>query len=302
MAEQEITVPTNFLGLPKEYSNLTKARFLILPVPYDQTVSYVPGSRFAPRAVIEASAQIELYDEELDAEPYRVGIHTLPAIEPLVSNFAEMIKRIEATCQKIIREDKFIILLGGEHTIALGLIKALKQTKKAGEADFVVLQFDAHADLRHSYQGSEYSHACVARRIVEMRIPVIQVGVRSLSKEEREFVQKSKLVAQIPMWQINTDSEEKVITHILSLLPPQVYLSIDVDALDPSIMPATGTPEPGGLGWYQFLRILRAVVLSRKIIGCDVTELSPLPGLVAPNVLVARLIYKLISYIHHTTR
>ncbi|MCD6386344.1 agmatinase [Candidatus Sumerlaeota bacterium] len=299
MEETNIISPTNFLGLPEKFSRRDKARFLILPVPYDQTVSYVPGARFAPRAIIEASSQIELYDEEMNSEPYLAGIHTLPAIEPIVSEFTEMVKKIESVCEPIVGENKFIILLGGEHTISLGLINTLlKQQKKRAEK-FAVLQFDAHADLRSSYQGSKYSHACVARRILDMKLPVVQVGVRSLSRQEREFAMKNKLLEQVSMWQVNTNSMEKVITHILSLLPPKIYLSIDVDVLDPSIMPAVGTPEPGGLGWYQLLRILRAIILSREIIGCDITELNPLPGYVAPNVLVARLVYKIIAYIQH---
>lgn len=302
MERQDIKIPTNYLGLTREFSRWEKARFVILPVPYDQTVSYVPGARFAPKAIIEASEQIELYDEEFDAEPYRAGIHTLPAVEPVVSSVTEMLTKVEEACQKPLEDGKIIILLGGEHTVSLGLIKALNSRRKGHKPDFAVLQFDAHADLRHSYQGAEYSHACVARRIVELKIPIVQVGIRSLSKEERDFSRHNQLIAQLPMWQIATDSIEKIITHILSLLPPLVYLSIDVDVLDPSIMPATGTPEPGGLGWYPLLRILRAVILSRKIIGCDITELSPLPGLVAPNVLVARLIYKIIAYIHHAER
>lgn len=300
MEEKNIIAPTNFLGLPEKFSRRDKARFFLLPVPYDQTVSYVPGARFAPRAIIEASSQIELYDEEMNSEPYLAGIHTLPAIEPVVSDFTEMMERIESICAPALKAKKLIILLGGEHTVSLGLINALRKLRGKSANKFAVLQFDAHADLRPSYQGAKYSHACVARRILDLKIPVVQVGIRSLSKQEREFAVKSKSLDQVSMWHLNTNSLEKVITHILSLLPPRIYLSIDVDVLDPSIMPAVGNPEPGGLGWYQLLRILRAIILSREVIGCDITELNPLPGLVAPNVLVARLVYKIIAYIQHT--
>ncbi len=299
MSEMDITFPTRFLGLPEKFSSPANAQFAIVPVPYDQTSSYVPGARFAPRAVIEASSQIELYDEEIESEPYTRGIQTLPAIEPVIGNFPEMLKKIEEPCLRLLKEGKIPIIMGGEHTVALGLISALKKRRPVNLKNFAVLQFDAHADLRSSYQGYQYSHACVARRINDMRIPIVQVGLRSMTRGEVEFARQNKLIDQITMWQINSDSTEAFITHLLGLLPDRIYLSIDVDVLDPSIMPATGTPEPGGMGWYQLLRILRTVILSREIMGCDVTELSPLPALVAPNVLVARLIYKLIAYITH---
>ena len=304
MNQEELMFPTNYYGLPAEYSNRERSRFVIIPVPYDYTASYMPGSRFAPRAVLEASTQIELFDEEIGLESYEMGIHTAPAVEPLAGDFSVMLEKIQMACLPYIEEKKIVILLGGEHTVALGLVSSLHQHYKRASkgAAFGVLHFDAHADLRDTFQSTGYSHACVARRIVDMKIPMVQVGIRSISKSEHEFVAQTKYVEQISMWRINTESTEKIISTILSVLPQRVYLSIDVDVFDPSIMPSTGTCEPGGLLWYPFLRILRAVVLSREIVGCDVTELSPRPGFVSPDILVARLMYKIIGYIAYSKK
>lgn len=289
MAPKFQTIPFNFGGIPREQASWENARVVFLSAPYDLTTSYLPGSRRGPLAILEASTHMELYDEELGIETARIGLHTLDPLEALSSGPEEMVRLISAYARPVVKAGKFPVLLGGEHSVTLGLAFELK--KKYPRLSF--LQLDAHADLRAEFEGTPYSHACVARRLSEQG-PLVQVGIRSLSVEESVFLRKSPIrsypwhtLDDRPGWQ------EEAIGH----LAPEVYVTIDLDVLDPAVMPATGTPEPGGLDWRILTRFLGKVARSRKVVGFDVVELAPIPGWVAPDFLAAKLIYRFIGEI-----
>lgn len=280
----------NFGGLPEELANLESASAVVMPVPYDSTTSYRCGTREGPLAIINASRFVELYDEETSLDVSERGIATLGELEPVISSPEAMITRVSRLAQPIMEQGKILAMLGGEHSITVGGIKAAKACRPS----FSILQFDAHADLRDAYQGSPYSHACTMRRALEYN-PIEQVGIRSLSREEASFIaEKGLRPFYAPSVLCN---KEKTLEEILSRLLAEVYITIDLDVLDPSIMPAVGTPEPGGLGWYDILYFLKAICLKKRIIGFDVVELSPQPGNIAPDFLAAKLVYKLLSYI-----
>ena len=289
MPKEIPTIPFNFGGIPRNQASWENARIVFLSAPYDLTTSYLPGSRRGPLAILEASSHMELYDEELGFETARLGLHTLDPLEALSSGPEEMVRQISAYAEPVLKAGKFPVLLGGEHSVTLGLASGLK--KKYPGLSF--LQLDAHADLRNEYEGTRYSHACVARRLAELG-PVVQVGVRSLSLEESRYLKKSP-VCSYPWHALidQPDWEEEAIGH----LSPEVYVTIDLDVLDPAIMPATGTPEPGGLDWRTLTGFLRKVTRNRKVVGFDVVELAPIPGWVAPDFLAAKLIYRFLGEI-----
>lgn len=278
----------NFGGIYPECS-LRDSLFVVVPVPYDLTSTYQPGSRRGPLAILEASTNMELYDEELKKETYTVGIHTTSAMSIDARGPKYMVNSVRKKISRIVAMDKIPVMLGGEHSISFGAVQAVREKYP----QLTVLQLDAHADLRDSYQGSPYSHAAVARRISEI-CPVNQVGIRSMSKEEADFLPQSK---------VNSFSADFIQTNknwydiICKELQGDVYISIDLDVFDPAIMPATGTPEPCGIYWSDVLRLLKKVSLSCKIRGFDVVELAPIPGIVAPDFLAAKLIYRLMGYI-----
>jgi agmatinase len=252
----------------------------------------MPGTRLGPHAIIKASMQVELFDDELEQETAAIGIHTLPELEVDTSGPAGMIDRVAAAAQQVISAGKFPVMLGGEHSVTLGMIRALLKT----HPDMGVLQLDAHADLRDSYLGSPYNHACVAKRIQEL-CPLVQAGIRNMSAEEFSFLSLSQVKScSARHMQGNTDWVAKIIEN----LPQKIYITIDLDVFDPSIMPAVGTPEPGGLGWYDVLTLLRTVCRERQIVGCDIVELCPQPMNPGPDFLAAKLCYKLLGYIHCT--
>jgi agmatinase len=283
------TIPFNFGGLPRNQSTWADARVVFLSVPYDLTSTYLSGSRRGPFAILEASTHMELYDEELGVETAKIGLCTLDPIEAASSGPEEMIRQIGEYAAPVLQADKFPVLLGGEHSVTLGLVHEVK--KKHPALSF--LQLDAHADLRAEYEGTPFSHACVARRLAELG-PLVQVGIRSLSAAESVFLEGSS-VKSLPWHSLaaRPDWEEEAIRHLSS----EVYVTIDLDVLDPAIMPATGTPEPGGLDWRTITRFLRKVAQERKIVGFDVVELAPIPGLVAPDFLAAKLIYRFLGEI-----
>lgn len=279
----------NFGGIEPEVSSLEQAAFIVLPVPYDLTSSYQGGSRNGPLAILGASYHMELYDEELGKETYLAGIHTLPPLEVSARGPAEMMMTIHQKMLEIIAFDKIPVILGGEHSVSLGAVWAMKE-KYPGIS---VLQLDAHADLRDSYQGSPYSHACVGRRIVEL-CPLVQAGIRSMSAEEASFIAENKVKT------FSADfmrKENQWWDAICNNLGDDVYITIDLDVLDPAIMPSTGTPEPGGISWYDLLRLVREISGRRRIRGFDVVELAPIPGMVAPDFLAAKLIYRIMGYL-----
>ena len=281
------------------HAELNKARVVILPVPYDRTTTYIPGVRNGPQAIISASKQLEFYDQESKKDIREIGIHTLDEIEPLAGGPLDMINVVTEVVHDLISKDKFIVMIGGEHSISLGVIKPLKETYPY----LSILYLDAHADLRESYEGSPYSHACTARRITEMA-PIVLVGIRSISEEESLYIEKEKL-RLISMQDIIKDSSTVESTHpwqdkIIDYLSDDVYISIDLDVLDPSFMPAVGNPEPGGFSWYDILTFLKKVVKRKKVRGFDVVELCPIPSLKAPDFIAAKLIYKILGYIWST--
>jgi agmatinase len=289
MKKEKFTIPHNFGALPFKHSQHDKARAVIIPFPYEQTVSYKTGTKDGPRAIIEASKNLELYDEELDSDIFKMGIHTLDEIEPSLGNPEEMLGEIFSIVLSEIKEGKFTVILGGEHSLTAPCVRAHKEKYK----NLSVLQLDAHADLRDSYLGSKYSHASVMRRVL-VDTPLVQAGIRSLSREEIDFVRKEqRKIYFAKEFVTDRNSWEKII----SALTEEVYLTLDLDVLDPSIMPSVGTPEPGGMGWYDVLEFLFLLSKEKKIVGFDVVELSPIPGNIAPDFLAAKLVYKLLGYI-----
>jgi len=279
--------PRVFAGLEPPYSNLQQARTVILPVPYDSTSEWRGGSRHGPQAIIDASQYLELYDLELDREIYKVGICTLPEVEPLLSSPQDMIDRVYQVIKGLIQNEKFVVLLGGEHSLSLGAVRAFKEAFPA----LSVLQLDAHADLRDEYLGTKYGQACVMRRIFEL-CPVSQVGVRSLSREEKQFLTQNKLV---PFYMSDLASNTASVDQIVDSLSEDVYVTLDVDVLDPSIMPAVGTPEPDGMSWRQVLDIIESVALHKHVVGFDLVEFCPGEGPGSCAYLLAKLAYKLIG-------
>jgi agmatinase len=275
-----------FAGLEAPYSNFDEARAVILPVPYDSTSEWRSGSRHAPQAIIDASQYLELYDLDLDLEIYKVGISTLPQVEPVLSSPQDMIERIYQVVKGLIQKRKLAVLLGGEHTLSLGAVRAFREAFPK----LSVLQLDAHADLRDQYLGTRFGQACVMRRISEL-CPICQVGLRSLSLEEKQFLTQSKLT---PFYMSDLSSRPTA-DRILDSLSEDVYITIDVDVLDPSIMPAVGTPEPDGMSWRQLLDVLEPVVLHKHLVGFDLMEFCPGEGPNSCAFLLAKLAYKLIG-------
>ncbi|MGB3292238.1 MAG: agmatinase [Phormidesmis sp.] len=292
-AQSSSTVP--FLGseVAASYEN---ARVAILPVPYEATTTYRQGCQAGPAAILEASHQVECIDEELMQESWPLGIYTHPMIAAECQGKAvlptEMLALTRQAAQTLSKDGKFVIALGGEHSITAGLVAGYQAST---DAPFTVVQIDAHGDLRHTYEGSIHNHACVMRRIVEMGLPTVQLGIRSLCQEEFSFVKENQLTVFMDR-HIATDSDW-IVRAITSIKTQKVFLTIDLDGIDPAIMPGVGTPEPGGIGWYPLLAFLRQLFLSHQVIGCDVMELAPIKGSVVSEFIAAKLVYKLIGYL-----
>ncbi len=285
---QPFLPPRVFAGLEPPHCDLKSAKVVILPVPYDGTTEWQSGARHGPQSIIDASQYLELYDLELDCEIYQVGIHTLPEVEPVVSSPEEMVNRVYRIAGGLINQGKFVVMLGGEHSLTLGAVRAFKEAFPG----LSVLQLDAHADLRDEYLGTRYSHACVMRRIQEL-CPITQVGIRSLSREEKQFITRSKLpVFYMPELTHDKNFEKQM----LASLGGDVYVTIDADALDPSIMPAVGTPEPGGLGWEQLLGIIKTVAAHKRVVGFDLMEFCPRESSYPYAFLLAKLAYRFMGY------
>jgi agmatinase len=284
--------PDNFGGIPEEHALYETSRAVIFPVPLERSTSYERGTRNGPSAILAASRNMELYDDELELEPYKeIGIATLPAIDTMDGTMDEVITELYTAQLGMLEDGKFPAAIGGEHSLTPPLVSATTKKFK----DLTVLQIDAHADLRDEYQGNPASHACAMRRVVEV-CPAVQVGIRSLSEEEakaiphlRTKIYWAKDIVRAPM--------KAWIAKVLDDLGPNVYLTIDLDGFDPSIVPATGTPEPGGLDWHQVTALVRAVADHKKIVAMDVVELLPQPGDHASDFLAAKLIYKCLGYI-----
>jgi agmatinase len=288
--------PRTFLGLDEESSAFESARTVILPVPYESTVSYGGGTARGPGAIMEASRYIELYDQELDGDPSEAGVCTLPQLELPGSGGAEAMAALRAAYDGVLAEagDRFVIMLGGEHSVSGPPIAAWADRLAAGGETLSVLQVDAHTDLRPEYHGTEHSHAAVMYRIHDRVESLVAVGIRALTVEEASLV-RSRDNLHVHYADDIHDSDDWI-DEAVERLGPNVYISFDVDGFDPSLVPSTGTPEPGGLQWYPVLKLLRRVFERRRVVAADVVELAPIPGLHAPDFLVAKLVYKLIGY------
>jgi len=281
-----------FLGVPAGLRPEGEARVAILPVPYDLTTSYQPGARRGPLAILEASTHLETYDEELGRETWEeVGIETVPAVVPDTSGPAATVKRIEEVARELVAAGRFLVALGGEHSITAPLVRAVR----SAHPGLGVLQLDAHADLRESFEGSPFNHACVMHRVLDEGVPLAQVGIRSLTADERTLIRERGVCTVFAPEAVGAPAAGWV-PRVLAALPDEVYVTVDLDVFDPSIMAATGTPEPGGLDWYRALEVLRAVAREKRVVGFDVVELSPMPGNVAPDFLAAKLVYRMLGY------
>ena len=278
--------PGAFGALPEEFCDYKTASIAVLPVPYDGTSTWMIGSNRGPKALLDASANLELYDIETDLEVFRQGIVTLDPVacpeEP-----ERMVSAVRERARTLLRDGKFIVGIGGEHTVSLGLVQAYRELF----ANLSVLQFDAHADTRETYKGSRYNHACVMSRIGEI-CPYVQVGIRSIDASEL-----ARLDPERTFFAHDVLGDPAIAHRIVDMLSEHVFLTIDLDVLDPSVMSSTGTPEPGGLDWYTLLGMIHAVVRGKTVVGMDVTELLPNAANPAPDFLAAKLIYRTLSMV-----
>ena len=283
--DQSIT-PNTFLALDPNKHSLASSRVVLLPAPYDATTSYKHGARYGPAAIIAASVEMEDFDPELACEPMAVGIHTAPELDTNAADPEKMANRVSEAIAFYTERGKLVGMLGGEHSLSAGAVRTMANSY----VDLSVLVFDAQADLRDQYQGMAYSHACASRRMLD-HAPVTLVGVRSMTGEEKSFASEQKIAMFERGAEPITDIEA-----IVGRLSDHVYVSFDLDAFDPSFMAGVGTPEPGGMGWWEALRILRAVAEHKTIVGFDVMELAPAEGPEASAYTAAKLTYKMIGY------
>jgi agmatinase len=284
-----------FLG-PDVAADYRNANVVILPIPYEATTTYRRGCENGPDAILDASQQVEYYDEELDRELWEVGIYTERSIADTRNgqtvSSEEMLKATQETVYRLVKDGKFVISLGGEHSITTGIVEAYRQANPS-EA-FTVVQIDAHGDLRHEYEGSIHNHACVMRRIVDMGLPTVQVGIRSICKEEADLI-KEKQLAVFRAREIVAQADW-MDRALASIQTPKVFITVDLDGIDPTLIPGVGTPEPGGLNWYSLLTFLQRIFATHQVIGCDVMELAPIADSVVSEFTAAKLVYKLIGY------
>ncbi len=276
-----------FLDIPEEYTHFEKSQFVVLPIAYDGTASYLKGTAKAPQAIIDASYQSEAFDEELPGGYYECGIATAAGIDGTGKSPEEMQSLIYVEAAKHFRSGKKLFSLGGEHSISAPIVEAAAEEHKK----LCVLHIDAHADLRDEYEGSKYSHACVMRRIVEMGVPVVSVGIRSLEQEQHNFIK----ARNIPVFGMNRiDGHKNWVKEVVGHLSEEVYISFDIDGLDPSAAPGTGTPEPGGMSYRQAVELIMTTGRARKIVGGDMVEVIPGVCGVVTEFTAARLVYKMI--------
>lgn len=278
--------PGAFGAVPEEFCQYEKASIAILPVPYDGTSTWMKGSNRGPQAIIDASAHLELYDIETDSEVFKCGIVTLDPVS-CPDDPEGMVIAVYEHAKPILQHGKFIVGIGGEHTISVGLVRAAAEKFQ----NLSVLQFDAHADSRNDYEGRRYNHACVMSRIGEI-CPYVQVGIRSIDSAELKSLDRDRMFFAHEILK-----GPNVLPEMMKALTENVYVTIDLDVFDPSIMPSTGTPEPGGLDWHTVLGFLESVVAEKNVVGVDVTELLPNPANRAPDFVAAKLVYRLLSMI-----
>lgn len=281
--------PRNFLGIPAENSQLATSPYVILPVPYEETATYGKGTQYGPAAIIAASQEVELFDDELGHEPYLAGIHTAPSLEITSSGAQAQNEIIYKSCRELVQQGKIVGMLGGEHSISYGAVRACLEKYP----NLTVLQLDAHADLRDGYLGEPFSHASVMRRIRELTKKTFGIGIRNYSSAESDYIKAEKVslcsagvIYRNPHW----------FDEVVEQLSGDIYLTFDLDVFDPSLLPATGTPEPGGLTWYPVLELLRKVITKCHLVSFDVVELSPIDGNHASDFVAAKLTHKIIGY------
>jgi agmatinase len=281
-------LPQTFLGIPESENTMAESRVVVFPVPYERTVSYGVGTRNGPAAILEASRFVELYDDELDEEPYRLGVHTLPPWAPENPEPDAMVRELEREVDGLVANSRFLLTLGGEHSISPPVIRAHARIHPG----LSILHFDAHGDLRDEYEGSRNSHACAARRFLDVG-PTVHVGIRSISREEADFARQRglRIVSSREM-----HAGWNWLDPALARLTSSVYVTFDIDFFDGSLVPGTGTPEPGGGSYAQALEILRRVSSLHRVVGADLVEHAPQPGNRAPDFLAAKLAYKMIGY------
>lgn len=279
----------SFLRIPEEYGRLDRARFVVLPVPWERAAAHRKGTQFGPEAVLSASKQVELFDEELWFEPWKAGVHTLPppASKP---NPEDFVKSLSAIVEPHLRSGKIVFTVGGEHAISEGPVSAAARV----HPELSVLHLDAHCGLLESFEGSPFGHACSARRMGLHAAKIVQVGVRSMSAEEEALVNTKRVRTFFAQRERDMTA---LIPRVLEELGPTVYVSIDLDALDPSVVPGVGLPVPGGLGWWETLDLLRAVVRAKNVVAADAVELRPLPDGGVGEIATAKLLYRLMGYL-----
>ncbi|MDY0199989.1 MAG: agmatinase [Tenuifilaceae bacterium] len=275
----------HFGDIPDEFCNEETSKIVVLPIPYDGTSTWVKGSDKGPEALLEASANMELFDIETNTEVYLQGIYTAPAILEDSSPEA-MVKVAEQQTLAYLKKGKFVVTVGGEHSVSIGPIQAYAKQFQ----NLTVLQVDAHADLRDSYEGSKNNHACVMARAQDV-CPIVQVGIRSMDVGENDRLDPNRV-----FWAHKIMDNDDWMDQAIDLLTEDVYLTIDLDGLDPSILPSTGTPEPGGLMWYQTLRFLRKMIERKNLVGLDIVELCPNPLEKSSDFAASKLLYKILSY------
>jgi agmatinase len=288
---ESANLPMNFGGIAEEeFSSFEQSRVLVWPVSYEGTVSYGTGTGRGAEAIIDASRNMELYDEETDAEVYKLGIHTV-AESPSVDPPARMMESLHQRASELVSSGKFVTMIGGEHSVSAPVIRAHAERYD----NLSVLQIDAHADLRDTYDGTPHSHASIMARVTrDLRLPSVQCGIRSISAEEARAIDElptrifwaKDIVGRSDWWDAAVDG-----------LTENVYLTIDIDGLDPSLVAQTGTPEPGGLGWYETIGLIRTLARKRRVVGMDLTEYSYVEGFEASAFLCAKLIYKSLAFI-----
>lgn len=288
MDSSETALITQFGAPDAPYCNAETARVTIIPAPLEYSVCYMKGTQHGPQAILNASSQMELYDEELDTCPIEVGVYTRPALDYTGMDHATALKVTGDAVREVLQRGQLPLTLGGEHSLSAPVIAAVHERYP----DLTVVHIDAHGDLRNEFEGTPLSHASIERRVVEMGIPLLEIGIRSFSPEEAEFMKTKPNVAIVWAYQLANGSAvipwERLSQH--------TYVTIDLDAFDPSEMPAVGTPEPGGLHWYQVLAMFREICRRSTVVGMDVVELCPIEGQVRADFMAAKLVYKMIGY------
>jgi len=276
----------NYAGIPDKYANLDSAKIVLIPVPYDGTSTWIKGANKGPEAFLKASENMELYDIETDSEVYKEGVFLADPVSESISP-EKMVETVHKTSSEYIKKGRFVTLFGGEHSVSIGSIRAFSENFE----NLTVLQFDAHADLRPEYEGSKCNHACAVHE-AQHTTNLVQVGIRSMDSIEKPFLNKENCFFAHDIM-INSEWMKKALDRITE----NVFITIDLDVFDSSIMPSTGTPEPGGLNWYQVVNFIKLVIQNKNVVGFDIMELCPNKNNKGPDFLAAKLYYKIISHV-----